>query len=42
MLTIETTTGIVDRRRDSDSSKFYRKLEQMAAAMAGPENKPAV
>ena len=40
MLTIETTTGIVDRRRDSDSSKFYRKLEQMAAAMAGPENKP--
>ena len=41
MLTIETSTGIVDRRRDSDSSKFYRKLEQMAAAMAGPENKPA-
>jgi GGDEF domain-containing protein len=38
MLTIETSTGIVDRRRDSDSSKFYRKLEQMAAAMAGPEN----
>ena len=41
MLTIETSSGIVDRRRDSDSSKFYRKLEQMAAAMAGPENKPA-
>jgi GGDEF domain-containing protein len=41
MLTIETSTGIVDRRRDSDPSKFYRKLEQMAAAMAGPENKPA-
>ena len=41
MLTIETSTGIVDRRKDSDSSKFYRKLEQMAAAMAGPENKPA-
>ena len=40
MLTIETSTGIVDRRRDSDSSKFYRKLEQMAAAMAGPESKP--
>ncbi len=40
MLTIETSTGIVDRRRDSDPSKFYRKLEQMAAAMAGPENKP--
>ncbi len=39
MMTIETTTGIVDRRKDSDSSKFYRKLEQMAAAMAGPENK---
>lgn len=37
MLTIETSTGIVDRRRDSDSSKFYRKLEQIAAAMAGPE-----
>jgi GGDEF domain-containing protein len=35
MLTIETSTGIVDRRRDSDPSKFYRKLEQMAAAMAG-------
>lgn len=34
MLTIETSTGIVDRRRDSDPSKFYRKLEQMAA-MAG-------
>ena len=41
MLTIETSTGIVDRRRDSDPSKFYRKLEQMAAAMAGPENNPA-
>ena len=41
MLTIETSTGIVDRRRDSDPSKFYRKLEQMAEAMAGPENKPA-
>jgi GGDEF domain-containing protein len=41
MLTIETTTGIVDRRKDSDSSKFYRKLEQMAEAMAGPDNKPA-
>ncbi|MBZ5633050.1 MAG: diguanylate cyclase [Acidobacteriia bacterium] len=41
MLTIETSTGIVDRRRDSDAPKFYRKLEQMAAAMAGPENKPA-
>ena len=41
MLTIETSTGIVDRRRDSDSTKFYRKLEQMAAAMAGPETKPA-
>ena len=40
MLTIETSTGIVDRRRDSDPSKFYHKLEQMAAAMAGPENKP--
>jgi GGDEF domain-containing protein len=40
MLTIETSTGIVDRRRDSDSPKFYRKLEQMAAAMAGPESKP--
>jgi GGDEF domain-containing protein len=39
MLTIETSTGIVDRRRDSDPSKFYRKLEQMAAAMAGPETK---
>jgi len=38
MLTIETSTGIVDRRRDSDPAKFYRKLEQMAAAMAGPEN----
>jgi GGDEF domain-containing protein len=37
MLTIETSTGIVDRRRDSDPSKFYRKLEQMAAAMAGSE-----
>ncbi|MCU1336568.1 MAG: diguanylate cyclase [Bryobacterales bacterium] len=36
MLTIETSTGIVDRRRDSDASKFYRKLEQMAAALAGP------
>jgi len=35
MLTIETSTGIIDRRRDSDPSKFYRKLEQMAAAMAG-------
>ena len=41
MLTIETSTGIVDRRRDSDPSKFYRKLEQMAAAMAAPESKPA-
>ena len=41
MLTIETSSGIVDRRRDSDPSKFYRKLEQMAAAMAGPDNKPA-
>jgi GGDEF domain-containing protein len=41
MLTIETTTGIVDRRKDSDSAKFYRKLDQMAAAMAGPENKTA-
>jgi len=40
MLTMETSSGIVDRRRDSDPSKFYRKLEQMAAAMAGPENKP--
>ena len=40
MLTIETSTGIIDRRRDSDPSKFYRKLEQMAAAMAGPDNKP--
>jgi GGDEF domain-containing protein len=38
MLTIETSTGIVDRRRDSEPSKFYRKLEQIAAAMAGPEN----
>jgi len=37
MLTIDTSTGIVDRRRDSDPSKFYRKLEQMAAAMAGPD-----
>jgi GGDEF domain-containing protein len=35
MLTIETSTGIIDRRRDSDPAKFYRKLEQMAAAMAG-------
>lgn len=35
MMTIETSTGIIDRRRDSDPSKFYRKLEQMAAAMAG-------
>ncbi len=41
MLTIETSSGIVDRRRDSDPTKFYRKLEQMAAAMAGPDNKPA-
>ena len=41
MLTLETSSGIVDRRRDSDPSKFYRKLEQMAAAMAGPDNKPA-
>jgi hypothetical protein len=41
MLTVETSTGIVDRRRDSDPAKFYRKLEQMAAAMAGPENNPA-
>jgi GGDEF domain-containing protein len=40
MLTMETSSGIVDRRKDSDRSKFYRKLEQMAAAMAGPENKP--
>ncbi len=39
MLTIETVTGIVDRRRDSDSAKFYRKLDQMTAAMAGMENK---
>ena len=39
MLTIETVTGIVDRRRDSDPAKFYRKLEQMAAAMAGTETK---
>ena len=39
MLTIETSTGIVDRRRDSDPAKFYRKLDQMAAAMAGTENK---
>lgn len=38
MLTLETSTGIVDRRRDSDPAKFYRKLDQMAAAMAGPEN----
>jgi len=37
MLTIETSTGIIDRRRDSDPSKFYRKLEQMAAAMASGE-----
>jgi len=37
MLTIETSTGIVDRRRDSDPSKFYRKLEQMAEAMAGSD-----
>ena len=36
ILTIETSTGIVDRRKDSDSSKFYRKLEQMAEAMTGP------
>ena len=41
MLTVETSSGIVDRRRDSDPAKFYRKLEQMAAAMAGPENSPA-
>jgi GGDEF domain-containing protein len=41
MLTIETSTGIVDRRRDSDPAKFYKKLEQIATAMAGPENKPA-
>jgi GGDEF domain-containing protein len=40
MLTVETSSGIVDHRKDSDPSKFYRKLEQMAAAMAGPENKP--
>jgi len=40
MLTVETSSGIVDRRKDSDPSKFYRKLEQIAAAMAGPENKP--
>jgi len=39
MLTIETITGIVDRRRDSDPAKFYRKLEQMAAAMAGSDPK---
>jgi GGDEF domain-containing protein len=42
LLTIETSTGIVDRRRDSDSVKFYRKLEQMAEAMTGgTENKPS-
>lgn len=40
MLTIETVTGIVDRRRDSDAAKFYRKLDQMAVAMAGTENTP--
>lgn len=40
ILTIETSTGIVDRRRDSDPPKFYRKLEQMAEAMAGSDNKP--
>src|SRR5665213_4243021 len=40
MLTIDTSSGIIDRRKDSDPSKFYRKLEQMAAAMAGPDNKP--
>jgi GGDEF domain-containing protein len=39
MLLIETSTGIVDRRKDSDPQKFYRKLEQMAEAMAGAENK---
>jgi hypothetical protein len=39
ILTIETSTGIVDRRRDSDAAKFYKKLDQMAEAMAGPENK---
>ena len=38
MMTIETSSGIVDRRRDSDPSKFHRKLEQMAAAVAGAEN----
>jgi len=41
MLTIETSTGIVDRRRDSDPQKFYRKLEQMAEAMAGSDHKPS-
>jgi hypothetical protein len=40
MLTVETSSGIVDRRKDSDPSKFYRKLEQIAAAMAGPESRP--
>jgi GGDEF domain-containing protein len=39
MLLIETSTGIVDRRRDSEQPKFYRKLEQMAEAMAGAVNK---
>jgi len=39
MLLIETSTGIVDRRRDSDPPKFYKKLEQMAEAMAGSVNK---
>jgi GGDEF domain-containing protein len=41
MLTIEVSTGIVDRRKDSDGPKFYRKLEQMSEAMAGPEHMPA-
>ena len=36
ILTMETSTGIVDRRKDSDPSNFYRKLEQMATAMTGP------
>ena len=41
LLTIEISTGIVDRRRDSDPAKFHRKLEQMAEAMAGSDNKPS-
>jgi len=41
MLTIEVSTGIVDRRKDSDGPKFYRKLEKMSEAMAGPEHMPA-